>query len=168
VNDFAFLAGDWTVTNRRLRTLLVGGDEWDEFPASSHCTMLFGGAANVDRYDFPTLGSAGVALRLFDPARQLWSIYWASSRDGILQPPVEGRFTGHTGTFVGDDTHDRRPIRVRYSWAETTSPSPRWEQAFSTDHDRTWETNWIMTFTRPPTPVTNPGPTQERRSADHS
>jgi hypothetical protein len=26
--------------------------------------------------------------------------------------------------------------------------SPRWEQAFSPDGGTTWETNWVMDFTR--------------------
>ena len=29
-----------------------------------------------------------------------------------------------------------------------TTPSPRWEQAFSDDGGETWETNWINDFTR--------------------
>jgi hypothetical protein len=28
------------------------------------------------------------------------------------------------------------------------TPGPRWEQAFSGDGGETWETNWIMEFTR--------------------
>jgi NIPSNAP len=31
-----------------------------------------------------------------------------------------------------------------------TSATPRWEQAFSVDGGKTWETNWIMDFTREP------------------
>jgi hypothetical protein len=29
-----------------------------------------------------------------------------------------------------------------------TTSTPRWEQAFSEDGGETWETNWIMDFTR--------------------
>ena len=29
-----------------------------------------------------------------------------------------------------------------------TTPTPRWEQAFSDDGGVTWEANWIMEFTR--------------------
>lgn len=35
-------------------------------------------------------------------------------------------------------------IRVRYTWDETTATTARWQQAFSPDEGRTWETNWIM------------------------
>jgi hypothetical protein len=38
---------------------------------------------------------------------------------------------------------------VRFLWSRTAAPSPRWEQAFSADGGVSWETNWIMDFTRP-------------------
>jgi hypothetical protein len=43
---------------------------------------------------------------------------------------------------------DGRPIRVRFTWSETQGDAPVWEQAFSADAGRTWETNWVMHFTR--------------------
>ncbi|HJQ37589.1 MAG TPA: DUF1579 domain-containing protein, partial [Thermoanaerobaculia bacterium] len=48
------------------------------------------------------------------------------------------------GHFEGDDHHEGTPVRVRFTWTQ----EPRWEQAFSTDGGATWETNWIMRFTR--------------------
>jgi len=39
-----------------------------------------------------------------------------------------------------------KPIRVRYLWNATTTP--HWEQAFSDDGGRSWETNWTMDFTK--------------------
>jgi hypothetical protein len=29
-----------------------------------------------------------------------------------------------------------------------TTPEPRWQQAFSADGGESWETNWVMEFTR--------------------
>jgi nicotinamidase-related amidase len=40
-----------------------------------------------------------------------------------------------------------KPIRVRYLWTNLSS-APHWEQAFSEDQGKTWETNWTMNFTR--------------------
>jgi len=37
---------------------------------------------------------------------------------------------------------------VRFVWSNVTAPTPRWEQAFSADGGETWETNWVMEFTR--------------------
>ncbi|UOX88621.1 hypothetical protein MUY14_44305 [Amycolatopsis sp. FBCC-B4732] len=148
MNDFDFFIGSWTVTNRRLGTLLAGSDDWTEFPGTSTCWSLFEGRGNVDEITFPTLGSHGCTLRLFDVEREEWSLYWASSRDGLLQPPVTGAFKDGRGDFYGDDTYEGTPIKVHYAWTGTTTGSPRWEQAFSTDGGRTWESNWVMEFAR--------------------
>jgi hypothetical protein len=148
MHDFDFLHGKWSVANRKLKERLTGSSEWLEFPGTAECWSLFGGAANVDEITFPTENVSGLTLRLYDPRREEWSLYWASSDGGTLFPPVVGRFSGGTGTFYGDDTQDGTPVRVRYIWSGITPTSARWEQAFSVDGKRTWETNWLMDFTR--------------------
>jgi hypothetical protein len=65
-----------------------------------------------------------------------------------MTPPVIGGFADGIGTFFGDDEYDGHPITVRFIWSRITSQSARWEQAFSVDGGRHWETNWIMDFTR--------------------
>jgi hypothetical protein len=147
VGDFDFLVGNWLVANRKLRKRLAGSAEWDEFESTSRCWSLFGGTGNVDEFRFPD-GSYGATLRLFEPAAQQWTLYWAASYIGMLLPPVVGRFTDGEGRFYGTDHHEGVPIRIRYVWSEITPTSARWEQAFSADGERTWETNWIMEFTR--------------------
>jgi hypothetical protein len=148
VKDFDFLAGSWTVLNRRLVERLTGCDTWQEFPSTVECTRQFDGNANVDWNDFPNSQTKGMSVRLYDPARAEWSIYWASDVDGILQPAVVGKFNDGVGTFYGDDTLNGRPIRVRFLWTGTTTDTPRWEQAFSADGGESWEVNWIMEFNR--------------------
>ena len=148
IGDFDFLVGSWDVRHRRLREWLTGCADWDEFGSTTEGWSLFGGAANVDEISVPERGFTGMSLRLLDPARGDWSIYWASSRDGRLQPPVTGRFRDGVGLFHGDDVHEGKPVRVRYTWSGITPASARWEQAFSTDAEQTWEVNWIMDFTR--------------------
>jgi hypothetical protein len=148
--DFDFFHGDWNVVNRRLVKLLVGSDEWDEFPGESSAHGFFDGAGSFDEIAFPTKGFSGATIRMFDPDKREWSIYWVSSRTGTLQPPVFGSFTDGIGTFYGDDTHEGTPVRVRYIWSRITPTSAQWEQAYSADDEQTWETNWIMEFTRKP------------------
>lgn len=150
--DFDFLAGSFDVRHRRLRAPLTGSDDWDEFGATSEGWLLFDGAANVDELRVPERGFTGLSLRLFDPALQEWTIYWANSRTGLLQPPVTGRFSGGVGLFYGDDVHEGQDVRVRYTWSGITSQAARWEQAYSADGEQTWEVNWIMELTRRPTP----------------
>jgi hypothetical protein len=148
-NDFDFFFGRWRVQNERLRERLVGSTDWESFEAIMQCRPVLGGAGNMD--DFTTEwsgGFIGMTLRLFNPSSKQWSIYWASNHGGVLEPPVVGRFESGIGTFFGDDWHDGIPIRVRFIWSHITAQSAQWEQAFSTDGARNWETNWRMHMTR--------------------
>jgi hypothetical protein len=148
MNDFDFLHGSWTVVNRCLRTYFVGSDDWVVFPGTTTCNPIFDGGGNTEEIVFPTRGTRGFSLRLFDLERKEWSIYWSSSSTGRLYPPVVGTFTDGRGDFYGDDTHEAKPIRAHFIWSDITPTSARWEQEFSADGGRTWESNWIMEFTR--------------------
>jgi hypothetical protein len=150
MNDFDFFAGTWNVRNRRRTDFLDQSSEWEEFPGVSRVSRHFDGTAQFDEIDFPTMGFSGLTLRLYDPERAQWSLYWASSRTGVLFPPVVGRFTNGRGEFYGDDTCNGKDIRARFLWSGITAESARWEQAFSADQEQTWITNWIMEFTRSP------------------
>jgi hypothetical protein len=90
-----------------------------------------------------------MSLRLYNPRTRTWSIYWTSNRIDGLEPPVVGSFddTG-VGVFEGRQELDGRPILVRFTWSNITRDGARWEQAFSPDDGKTWETNWVMTMTR--------------------
>ena len=147
MGDFDFLVGHWTIANRRLKERLAGCPEWEEFTSTSRCWNLFDGAANLDEFTFPD-GTHGLTLRLLDRTTDEWSLNWSSSQAGTLLPPVVGRFDGPDGRFYGDDRHNGTPVRVRYIWSGITPTSARWEQAFSIDGEETWETNWVMEFTR--------------------
>ena len=148
--DFDFWMGRWKGRNRRLRERLAGCTEWDEFESKSIGRSILGGTANEDVFltDYAG-GYVGMSFRFFDPETKLWSIYWADSRNpGPLEPPVAGRFDGDVGIFEGPDTFEGRPIVVRYTWSSVTTPTPRWEQAFSDDGGETWETNFVTEFAR--------------------
>jgi hypothetical protein len=149
-HDFDFLIGRWTVAHRRLRRRLEGDTQWDQFGGQCEMRPILGGAGNVDDniIELPGGTYRGSALRLFDPAAGRWSIWWADSRTPGLQPPVHGRFDHGVGTFLGDDVLNGRPIRVRFIWSDIAANAATWTQAFSPDNGATWETNWIMQFTR--------------------
>ena len=98
--------------------------------------------------DLPGDTYCAVTLRTYDRATGQWSIWWIDSRNpGHLDPPVLGRFENGVGTFYADDNFSGKPIRVRFLWTKL-STAPHWEQAFSADGGKTWETNWTMDFTK--------------------
>jgi hypothetical protein len=148
--DFDFLIGRWTVAHRRLRRRLEGDTHWDRFGGRCEMRPLLGGLGNIDDnlIELPGEPYRGSALRLFDPSKSLWTIWWMDGREPGLQPPVHGRFENGVGTFFGEDALRGRPIVVRYVWSDVTARGARWTQAFSPDAGTTWEENWVMEFTR--------------------
>jgi hypothetical protein len=151
LNDFRFLVGEWHVRHRYLR-LKEGGREWLEAEGTCRHRELTDGWANVDEYliNAPSGAYRAVALRAYDPGAGQWAIWWLDERNpaGALDPPVKGRFESDVGTFYSDQALNGKAIRVRFIWSQITSTSAHWEQAYSSDSGRTWETNWIMDFRR--------------------
>jgi hypothetical protein len=149
--DFDFLHGSWKVHNKYLKGRLRGSTEWNEFDARSDTHPLLDGFGQLDRFRAVRDGKAieGITLRLFNPSTGEWSLHWADTvNPGVLLPPMVGRFNGGVGEFYGDEFVDGRKVLCRFYWTRTNPDAPRWEQAFSDDGGKTWETNWIMTFTR--------------------
>lgn len=152
-HDFDFQQGRWTVHHRRLKSRLTGCTEWETFAGTSEQRPILGGNGNVEDnlLHLPQGDYRAVALRAFDPATASWAIWWLDSRaPHALDVPVIGRFENGTGSFYADDTHEGRPVRMRFLWLGTDGDTPRWEQALSADGGETWETNWTMDFTRAP------------------
>ncbi|MEZ5218486.1 MAG: hypothetical protein R2715_18325 [Ilumatobacteraceae bacterium] len=150
-HDFDFFHGSWHVEHRKLRRRLVRCDEWDEFSGTVTCWPATAGFGNVDDnwLDDPSGAYGALAMRAFDPADGVWSIWWLDQRSPQdLDPPVVGRFADGVGTFETPDTFEGRPILVRFRWLDTATAHPRWEQAFSPDDGITWEANWHMRFRR--------------------
>jgi hypothetical protein len=149
--DFDFFHGRWKVLNQRLQDRLQGSTEWQEFEATCECGPVIGGLGNVDHFRaiFPDgKPIEGMSVRTFDPRTRLWSISWADNRVCRLLPPVIGRFENGRADFYGDDVCNGQPVRVVYHWTDITPASARWEQEFSADGGATWESNWVMTFTK--------------------
>lgn len=147
-HDFDFLHGTWRIEHRRLRERLAGCDEWVTKGGSADVRPVLGGIGNFDSLTLDNDDFEGVTLRLFDLREKVWTIHWADSRRGRIDPPLTGTFIDGVGTFYGDDVHNEQPVRVRFIWRDLGPNEASWEQAFSPDHGETWETNWYMRFTR--------------------
>jgi hypothetical protein len=154
-DDFDFLMGIWRCRHRYRVRRLGNCNDWIEFDGTCAARKILGGYGNTDESDIGMPGGryTGISLRLWDPDEERWTIHWLDSRrPGQVGPPVRGGFKlrpdGPFGVFHGDDTLDGRAIRVRYIWSRITTDAPRWEQAFSCDEGKDWETNWTMDFTR--------------------
>lgn len=144
-HDFDFLVGTWKLRNRKLKSRLTHSTEWTSFESAVEMHQILDGRGNIDKYSDHASGKPyeGVALRLFNPATRLWSIYWADGNSGTLDPPVVGSFENKIGHFFARDTYKGQPIIVVFRWDARNPKFPVWSQAFSTDEGKTWEWNSI-------------------------
>lgn len=150
-HDWDWLVGTWNVKHRRLKGRLEGSTTWEEFNGTSRLWLTLGGFGTIDDnvVELPGGTYRAMTIRAFDPTTRRWAIWWLDARTPTaIEPPVYGSFKDGIGTFMGDDTFKGKPIKVRFQWSEITAMSARWEQAFSPDGGTTWETNWVMLFTR--------------------
>jgi hypothetical protein len=149
-NDFDFWMGSWKGHHWRLKERLKGCTEWEEFEGTCVARKILDGTGNIDenvlhRESGPSIA---IGLRLFEPKSQQWRIYWGVKEGGVLDTPMVGGFKDGRGEFYAHEPHEGRMIYSRFIWSDITPTSAKWEQAFSEDGGKTWETNWKMEFTR--------------------
>jgi hypothetical protein len=149
-DDFDFLIGTWKVHHRTLKKRLHGSTEWVEFEGNTVCRKIINGLGNMDEnlIHAKTGPVNAITLRLFNPASKEWSIYWSTDQTGTLDVPMIGGFKDGVGEFYSQEVFEGHHIYSRFIWSKITPSSCQWEQAFSEDGGKTWETNWIMEFER--------------------
>ena len=149
-NDFDFLVGNWVLKDKKLKSRLTNSNEWIEFESTVEMHKLLNGIGNMDIYRTMVDGKPfeGIAIRLFNPQTKLWSIYWADSNVGVMDPPVVGSFEGNIGKFYCKDKYKGKDIVVVFIWDKTDPNNPIWSQAFSPDNGKTWEVNATNTSRR--------------------
>lgn len=130
---------------------MSGAQDWAGYEGTSTVHALLGGRANLVELDVsgPQGRIEGVSLRLFDTGRQLWTLNFSNVAAGTLELPMSGGFAGgRRGVFYSHETFAGRAILVRFLIESQDADTARFEQAFSADEGKTWETNWIATDTR--------------------
>jgi hypothetical protein len=149
-SDFDFLVGKWKLKDKKLKSRLTNSNDWIEFESTVEMKKLLNGIGNMDVYRTMVDGKPfeGIAIRLFNPQTKLWSIYWADSNAGVMDPPVVGSFEGNIGKFYCRDKYKGRNIIVVFIWDKTDPENPVWSQAFSPDNGKTWEVNATNTSHR--------------------
>lgn len=149
-HDFDFNFGTWKTHVKRLVHPLSGSTTWTEYDGVSVVRKVWDGRASL--FELEVQGPAGhiegLGLRLYNPKSHQWNLNWTNSTVGVLDGAMIGEFKDGHGDFYGTDTFNDRSILVRNGFSQITADSSHFEQAFSTDGGKTWETNWVMTFTR--------------------
>lgn len=143
--DFDFNYGRFKTHVKRLQQ-----SKWLDYDGTSMIAPVWNGRASL--FELEVDGAPGhiegMGLRLWNPESHQWNLNWANSRDGAMGVPCVGEFRDGRGEFVDQELLDDRAILVRNGFSGITPDSARFEQAFSWDGGKAWETNWIMTFDR--------------------
>lgn len=154
IHDFDFLLAPYTIRNRR-RTNAMYPDRvgvWEEFEARHTGAAHYDGKVIIDHFEgtFPD-GAVrkGMTIRAFNEETQQWSLVWLDNYNAPDFTPLLGAFENGIGRFSQViEAPTGGPLHVRFTWDEITADTARWQQAFSFDEGRTWDTNWVMEFTR--------------------
>lgn len=148
VHDFDWDIGTWKVHQRRLLHPLTGSTTWVEYDGTDVVQKIWDGA-NMGKIE--SVGVAGhlemYTLRLYDTEVNQWKIYFTNSSSGALSQPVVGEFQSGRGEFYDQEPYRGKAILVRFRVHDITSNSCQFDQAFSPDGGKTWETNFIATET---------------------
>ena len=150
-HDFDFLFGNWRVHCRRLLHPLSGSSQWIEFDGTNVVHRVWDGRANMDEFeaDTPSGHIEGMTIRTFNAKSHQWNIYWSSQLNGAVEfPPMVGEFINGRGEFYDSEMYNGKAINVRFLWTVISPKACHWEQAFSVDGGKTWETNFAGDLTR--------------------
>jgi hypothetical protein len=156
--DFDFEIGTWKTHLRVLLHPLMGSATWIEFNGTSVVHSIWNGRANMVELeaDGPSGHIEALNLRLYDPESHQWSLNFANSKTGTMGVPTVGEFSNGRGEFLDMEPINGRVVLVRNIWSRITPNSCHFEQAFSGDGGKTWETNWIADDTRVPDASSRP------------
>jgi hypothetical protein len=146
-HDFDWEFGAWKTDMSRLKHPLSGEREWLHYTGMTTVRKVWGGKANFLELDVagPSGRLQALSLRLFDADTGKWSIHYANSASGdISAPPAIGRFDRNRGEFTDRETYRGREIMVRFIITVISRNCAHFEQSFSEDEGRTWETNWVV------------------------
>lgn len=146
--EFDFLAGEWRIRHRRLKSAATG--EWDEFDGEATCWTILGGVGSVEELRIPARDFNGMGLRLLDLETRVWSDFWVNAKSGALGAAgLTGGFVDGDGIFESRDVVDGKPMLHRGVWDRIVfGQSHRWYQAISGDDGKTWDINWTMDWRR--------------------
>jgi hypothetical protein len=144
-HDWDWDIGTWKTHQRRLLHPLTGSTTWVEYTGTDVVRKIWDGANSGSiEADGPSGHLAIFAVRLYNPDSHQWSVYFTNPAGGSFGVPVVGEFKDGRGDFYDQETYNGKTIFVRFSVSDITPTSCHFEQAFSADGGKTWETNFVV------------------------
>ena len=149
-HDFDFHFGKWRSHIQTLTKPLTGSKTWIKMEGVVTVTKIWDGKASLEELKAEGPGGLieGATLYFYNPQSYQWSQSFALSATGILGVPAIGGFKNGRGEFYSKETHDGRKVLVRSLWLDIKPDSHRFEQAYSKDGGKSWETNLVANVER--------------------
>lgn len=144
-HDFDWDIGLWKTHQKRLLHPLTGSTRWVEYTGTDQVRRIWDGA---NEGLIEAEGSGGrlqiYTLRLYNPDSRQWSVAFANKAGGSMSVPAVGEFRDGRGDFYDQETYNGRAVMLRFSISGITPTTAHFEQAFSPDGGKTWETNFVV------------------------
>ena len=89
-HDFDFEIGSWKIHLKRLLHPLTGSTTWVDFDGTSVTRKIWDGRSQLEEFETDSAAAGhieGLTLRLYNPQTHQWRLYWANSKNGIMDPP---------------------------------------------------------------------------------
>jgi len=149
-HDFDFNIGTWKTNIKRLKNPLSGTTEWINMEGTVTVRKVWGGKASLEEIEVNSPGGhwEGATLFLYNPTSRQWSQNFVSAGDNILESPTIGSFKNNVGELYAQETHKGRRVLVKGTWSHIVADSHQYEEAYSADGGKTWETYFSASLTR--------------------
>jgi hypothetical protein len=149
-HDFDWQLGAWKTQIRGLKGPLTGSTTWREMSGTKTVRKVWNGRAQLEEIeaDGPNGHFEDLMLVLYSPSARQFSLRFASGNSGVLSVPMFGAFKDGRGEFYDQEPLGDHTILVRVIWSDITPGTHHFEQAFSDDGGKTWETNFTASLSR--------------------
>ena len=150
-HDFDFHLGAWKTRIRALQHPLTGSTTWVDYSGTLVARKVWDGRAQFEELEADGVTGRHIEdllLFLYNPQSHQWSLNPANSSDGAMGQSMTGEFKNGRGEFFDQEPFKGRMILVRQVWSDITPTSHHFEQSFSDDGGKTWESNFVANLTR--------------------
>jgi hypothetical protein len=148
--QFDFWVGEWDVLNRNRPPEDV---RWYETgTATARVYPVVAGCGLVEHWRGHAFGEflVGFSLRAFNPQLGQWNLVLLWPNQG--QPrfgELAGGFRHSRGEFYSRSIAETGDTTItRFTFSDVTPTTIRWQDGTSDDNGRTWDSSWIMEFSR--------------------
>jgi hypothetical protein len=148
--NFDFWIGEWDILNRNR-----GPEDprwFDTGSATARIYPVVAGCGVVEHWRGNAFGdfTVGFSLRAFNPQQGGWDLVLLWPNDGDPRfGELNGGFRHNRGEFYSRNlTAEGDTTLTRFTFSDITPNTLRWQDGNSIDGGQTWNSSWIMEFSR--------------------